>query len=192
MYHQPTRPSSNSLREHPRMTNGIPSVANSGLATPTHPLVLRTDLIIFDARTASHTLIQPSDQDSEDDIQGYWPEQLPQTPPNPNSPQHAAITDEQFADWFDSQLPWNEFRHSIPAFKNMPQELCGTPIIYRLFLNYQHIGPYSRPPRRIRSHFIVLPDWTILDPVYQHPTPTPTAQLPHPSTITLPSLFTNS
>jgi hypothetical protein len=107
-------------------------------------------LFIFDSRTATHdsdsTQTYPSDPYSEDDIPGYWPEHQPETPPNPNSPPHAAITDEQFADWIDSRLPWNDFRRSIPAFKkHAPPKLCGLPIIHRPFPNYQYMHNTQDP-----------------------------------------------
>jgi hypothetical protein len=131
---QQTRPPSSSLREHTDDEQN--TLRRQFLFGHSYPptRTAHGHLIIFDSRTATHdsdsTQMYPSDPDSEDDILGYWPaEHLPETP-------HAAITDEQFADWIDSQLPWNDFRRSIPAFKNMPPELCGPPIIHPPFPNY--------------------------------------------------------
>jgi hypothetical protein len=115
-------------RTHPFGTSHTPHTTTSG------------HLLTFEVRTATHdsdsTPIYPNNSDSDEDHPGYWPEHRDNTPPPSNSPPPAAISDSQLADWVQSQLPWHEFRHSIPELDNIPDELCGPPNI--------HAGPSAR------------------------------------------------
>ena len=112
-------------------------------------------LLIFDVvRTTTH------------DIPGCWPEHHSKSPPNSNSPPLAAITDEQFAYWIDSQLPWHEFYRSIPDY-------CPSPIP-QLLIHARPPGLSSRTPRRINlPHLILLTNTTSPTTVQKGTSPQP-------------------
>ena len=123
--------------------------------------------MIFDARTATQesdsTPIHPDDIDSDEHYPGYWPERCDSTPPPPNSPPVATISNAQLADWTRSQMPWHTFRHRIPELRDIPDALCGPPHIPRLYpphqymLDHQHGTPDQLGVNERTSHFYSAP-----------------------------------
>ena len=90
---------------------------------PPHPRALATT--VFDIRVANHdsdsTPIYPDSSNSSDgDTPHYWPEVTHPSPPTPNSPPLATITERQLMDWTESQLPWNIFRQQISTYRDTP------------------------------------------------------------------------
>ena len=66
--------------------------------------------IVFNIRVATHdsdsTPLYPDSSNSSDgDTLHYWPEVTNPSPPTPNYPPPATITERQLMEWTESQLP---------------------------------------------------------------------------------------
>ncbi len=129
-------------RTHPRLH--LPH------SDPPRPSAMAT--IVFDIRVATHdsdsTPLYPDSSNSSDsDTPHYWPEVTNPSPPTPNSPPPATITERQLMEWTESQLPWNIFRQQIFTYRDTPDELSGPPRLHRDLPNrtymYDHAAPYA-------------------------------------------------
>ena len=144
---QQERPQYSSLRAYTQTTNRTPYVENSRIAqATTHSPSTRTDTL--QSSTPAPPLMTPI-QPIHTRVTLTQKTTYRGTGRNINPKQRQTTTlhhmQPQFADWIDSQLTWDDFRRSIPAFKNMLPEFCSPPIIHRPFPNYQYMHNTQDP-----------------------------------------------